>query len=125
MTPIENLLFGGLEGSSKSVSGNKLAIKIATRYEPVLFAYRDYELLRENRRKLIEDFGVDEKEICVCGTSKINPEALASYTNPEKPRYMEAKAKYIMCSQAVLQRNKHLKFWSAGDHKKKIWSNYC
>ena len=74
--------------------------------------------MRENKKSLIANYGVKEKEICVCGTSKKNPEALMSYTNPTKPRYMTPSAKFIMCSQAVLQRNKHLSFVSAGNHKK-------
>ena len=107
----------GLTGIGKTEEALGLALQVATRYNPVLFAYKDYQLLRENRDKLIHRYGVAEKEICVCGTSKTYEEALASYTNPDKPRYMEPMAKYILCTQACLQRKGHETFVSAGNHK--------
>lgn len=114
----EHVVVNGETGVGKTEKALKDSIQVATRYNPVLFAYKDYQLLRENREKLINRYGVVEKEICVCGTSKTYEEALRSYTNPDKPKYMEPMAKYILCTQACLQRKGHEKFVSAGNHKK-------
>jgi DNA-binding transcriptional regulator GbsR (MarR family) len=112
------LLLHGLEGCRKSVGGIKLALVIATRERPVLFAHKTYSLMMEHRDKMINEFGVKEEEICICGTSKHYDEALRAYTNPDKPRFMPWKAKYIYCTQAVLQRNKHKSFYSWKNLKK-------
>lgn len=112
------LLLHGLEGCRKSIGGIKLALVIATREKPVLFAHKTYSLMMEHRDKMINDFGVKEEEICICGTSKSYDEALRSYTNPKKPKFMPWKAKYIYCTQAVLQRNKHKSFYSWKNLKK-------
>ena len=115
---MSNFLITGETGVGKTQEGLSKSVKTATRFKPVLLAYKDYKLLRENRDKLIKHYNVKEDEICVCGTNLNYEEALKSYTNPEKPKYMTPKAKFILCTQAVLQRKGHLKFVSAGDHKK-------
>lgn len=114
------LCLTGIEGARKTESAIKATLEIATKESPVLFAYRDYSLLRENREKLIKRFGIRKKEICVCGTNMNYEEALISYTNPEKPKYMTWHAKYILCTQAVLQRKRHLDFYSSKHQNKKF-----
>lgn len=101
----------GLEGVCKSEDVNKKAVEVATTERPVLFAYKNYKQLRENRDRLIKNHKVKKYEICVCGVTKYNEEAMISYTNKNKPQSISENAKYVMCSQAVLQRGLHKTFY--------------
>lgn len=110
-------VISGLEGASKSQKANQIAVEIATIERPVLFAYKNYHQLRENYEKLIDKNKVNPREICVCGVTKDNPEAMMSYTNPEKPKYIRHGTKYVMCVQALLQRGLYKKFYPEKNYK--------
>lgn len=113
MTNEKNQVIYGLTGIGKSSQFFKEVEKKVTINEPVLFVYKNYDLMVEQIKTWSKRFEIDPLEFCVCGTNTSYDKAMSAYTNPDNPRYMTKEARFIFCTQAVVQRNKHKLFFSS------------
>lgn len=102
-----NVVFG-YEGCGKSSSIFNYLNNNTTKEEIVIFSFKNYFLMREQRINWIERYGLDESEIVICGFNQDYEEANDSYTNPAMPWEIPDSARFVFITQALLQRNRHL-----------------
>lgn len=107
----------GLEGCRKSTKEFEKGLSVATVNNPIIYSFKSYDLMLEQRRNWCERYGLDERDFAVCGIAQNYEKALAAYTNPEKPYVIPSGASFVLCTQACLQRNAHVeRFYPRKDY---------
>lgn len=102
----------GLEGCGKSSRQFQMLKDLASPAFPVLFGFKSYALMQEQIQSWHRAFQVPLSEFCIAGTARDYQKALESYTNPEQPTLIGKQVKFIFTTQACIQKNGHLKFFS-------------
>lgn len=120
LTLDKNEVVYGLTGVGKSSEVFGEIEKHVTINEPVLFVYKNYDLMVEQVKNWSKRFEIDPAQFCICGTNETYDKALKAYTTPDNPRYMTKESRFVFCTQAVVQRNKHNLFFSSPKVEKKI-----
>lgn len=102
----------GLEGCGKSSSVFFTLEKLATPERPVLFGFKTYELMEEQINTWSERFDIPKNQFAICGAGKNYFPAYQSYTNKENPGLIAPEVRFVLVTQAGMQRQHHLSFYS-------------
>lgn len=110
MNLTERNLIAGLEGCGKSSAIFEHLNSIATVENPVLFGFKNYSLMTEQVKTWSERFGIPTEEFAICGRNTRNEKAMEAYTDPRNPAMIGPKVRFVLTSQASIQRRTHNQF---------------
>lgn len=99
-------VINGLEGCGKSSNLFQKLQQSATPDKPIVFAFKNYRLMREQIESWSSRFNEPKSSFAICGFNKDYEEAIESYTSKDTPWLVPKEVKFILVTQALLQRNK-------------------
>lgn len=106
MNVFPRVVVNGLEGCQKSSNLFKELSLVATPEKPVVFAFKNYALMKEQMVTWSSRFRVPLSDFAICGFNKSYEPAQDAYTNKENPHIVPMTARFIFVSQGLLQRNR-------------------
>lgn len=107
LTSIRSVITG-LEGCGKSSQVFQLLNQKATTEHLILFAFKNYKLMKHQIDSWSQRFDIPLSEFVICGNNEIllTPE-YKNYTSNINTHIIPATARFVFISQALLQKNKY------------------
>ena len=106
MNTYQRVVINGLEGCQKSSNLFKELSIVATPEKPIVFAFKNYALMKEQMATWSSRFGVPLSDFSINGFNKDYEPAQDAYTNKVVPHLVPVTARFIFVSQGLLQRNR-------------------
>jgi hypothetical protein len=105
-------VINGLEGCGKSSTVFQLISEQATPERPALFGFKNYELMTEQVNTWSERFKIPVEQFAICGHNLNYFPAYEAYTNKENPGVISKNVRFVLTSQANIQRQHHNSFYN-------------
>lgn len=99
-------VINGLEGCGKSRSHFNNIKDIATPAKPIVFAFKNYALMKEQMLGWSKHFNLPLSDFAICGFNKNYEPGQDAFTNAQTPWVVPMSARFIFISQGLLQRNR-------------------